>query len=63
MQELLPVGYYHLVFTIPHELNQLCLQNKKRIPSTNPVLQANLIGPTFAPCEKIKGTAKNRCMP
>lgn len=29
MQELLPVGYYHLVFTIPHELNQLCLQNKK----------------------------------
>jgi hypothetical protein len=29
MQELLPVGYYHLVFTIPHELNLLCLQNKK----------------------------------
>jgi len=29
MQELLPVGYYHLVFTIPHELNALCLQNKK----------------------------------
>lgn len=29
MQELLPVGYYHLVFTIPHELNPLCLQNKK----------------------------------
>ncbi len=29
MQELLPVGYYHLVFTIPHQLNQLCLQNKK----------------------------------
>jgi len=26
---LLPVGYYHLVFTIPHQLNQLCLQNKK----------------------------------
>jgi hypothetical protein len=31
MQELLPVGYYHLVFTIPHELNQLCLQNKKQM--------------------------------
>jgi hypothetical protein len=31
MQELLPVGYYHLVFTIPHELNPLCLKNKKVI--------------------------------
>lgn len=29
MKELLPVGYYHLVFTLPHELNPLCLQNKK----------------------------------
>lgn len=29
MQELLPVGYYHLVFTIPYQLNQLCFQNKK----------------------------------
>lgn len=29
MKELLPVGYYHLVFTIPHELNPLCLANKK----------------------------------
>lgn len=29
MDELLPVGYYHLVFTIPHELNSLCLGNKK----------------------------------
>jgi len=29
MQELLPIGYYHLVFTIPHELNLLCLANKK----------------------------------
>lgn len=29
MKELLPVGYYHLVFTIPHELNPLCLTNKK----------------------------------
>ncbi|MGQ1786424.1 IS91 family transposase [Saccharicrinis sp. GN24d3] len=29
MTELLPVGYYHLVFTVPHELNPLCLQNKK----------------------------------
>ena len=29
MEELLPVGYYHLVFTIPHELNTLCFKNKK----------------------------------
>jgi len=29
MKELLPVGYYHLVFTIPQQLNALCLQNKK----------------------------------
>ena len=29
MKELLPVGYYHLVFTIPHQLNPICLQNKK----------------------------------
>jgi hypothetical protein len=29
MKELLPMGYYHLVFTLPHELNPLCLQNKK----------------------------------
>jgi hypothetical protein len=29
MEELLPLGYYHLVFTIPHELNGLCLKNKK----------------------------------
>ncbi|NIQ12004.1 MAG: IS91 family transposase [Gammaproteobacteria bacterium] len=27
--ELLPVGYFHNVFTIPHELNQVVLCNKK----------------------------------
>jgi len=27
--ELLPVGYFHLVFTVPHELNALILTNKK----------------------------------
>lgn len=31
MKELLSVGYYHLVFTLPHELNPLCLVNKKAI--------------------------------
>jgi hypothetical protein len=29
MSELLPLGYYHLVFTIPQQLNPLCLKNKK----------------------------------
>jgi hypothetical protein len=29
MGELLPVGYYHIVFTIPQQLNMLCLKNKK----------------------------------
>jgi hypothetical protein len=29
VKELLPVGYYHLVFTIPCELNPICLTNKK----------------------------------
>ncbi|HKD02173.1 MAG TPA: IS91 family transposase [Terriglobales bacterium] len=27
--DLLPVGYFHLVFTLPHELNPLVLVNKK----------------------------------
>src|SRR5688572_6702845 len=27
--ELLPVGYFHLVFTLPHELNALILAHKK----------------------------------
>jgi len=27
--ELLPVGYFHLVFTLPHELNRLTLAHKK----------------------------------
>jgi hypothetical protein len=29
MQELLPTPYYHLVFTLPHELNPLILGNRK----------------------------------
>ncbi len=31
--ELLPVGYFHTVFTIPHELNPLALRNKKTVYS------------------------------
>lgn len=29
--ELLPVGYFHLVFTLPHELNGLILTHKKMV--------------------------------
>jgi hypothetical protein len=29
--DLLPVGYFHLVFTLPHELNPLMLVNKKML--------------------------------
>ena len=29
LAELLPVGYFHVVFTIPHELNPFALRNKK----------------------------------
>lgn len=28
-QELLPVGYHHVVFTLPHDLSWLALQNKR----------------------------------
>jgi hypothetical protein len=28
---VLPVGYFHVVFTLPHELSALVLQNKKEI--------------------------------
>jgi Putative transposase/Transposase zinc-binding domain len=29
--ELLPVGYFHLVFTLPHELNPIALTNKRAV--------------------------------
>lgn len=29
VEELIPVDYFHAVFTIPHELNPLILQNKR----------------------------------
>ena len=31
VNEMLPIGYFHLVFTIPKELNSLCLMNKKAL--------------------------------
>lgn len=33
MSKLLPVGYFHLVFTLPQELNTLVLQNQKLLYS------------------------------
>ena len=30
-KEVLPVGYFHVVFTLPHEFSALTLQNKKQI--------------------------------
>ena len=30
-RELLPINYYHVVFTIPHELNHLILGNRKQL--------------------------------
>lgn len=32
-KELLPIQYYHIVFTIPDDLNNLALRNKKQIYS------------------------------
>ena len=31
MAELLPVGYYHIVFTVPHELNDILNQLKTEL--------------------------------
>lgn len=31
IDELLPVPYFHVVFTLPHELKALCLQNPKEL--------------------------------
>lgn len=31
VNEMLPLGYFHLVFTIPKELNSLCQMNKKEL--------------------------------
>lgn len=30
-RELLPIGYYHVVFTLPHELNNLILGNRQQL--------------------------------
>jgi predicted Zn-ribbon and HTH transcriptional regulator len=43
--ELLPTGYFHLVFTLPHELNPLILVNKK--PLINILFQS--VWQTLAP--------------
>jgi hypothetical protein len=43
--ELLPCGYFHLVFTLPHELNPIILSNKEKLlgllfSTVNQVLQS-----------------------
>jgi hypothetical protein len=30
-RELLPIGYYHVVFTLPHELNRIIMGNRKQL--------------------------------
>ncbi|MBC7507424.1 MAG: transposase zinc-binding domain-containing protein [Ferruginibacter sp.] len=32
--ELLPIAYYHVVFTLPHELNSIILGNRKQLYGT-----------------------------
>lgn len=34
MAELLPVGYFHVVFTLPSELNQVCLNHPTKFSSS-----------------------------
>src|SRR5688500_2185681 len=31
MKELLPIKYYHVVFTVPHQLNSLVMGNRKQL--------------------------------
>lgn len=31
LKDMLPIPYYHVVFTLPHQLNELCLYNKRVI--------------------------------
>ena len=33
LKDLLPIQYYHVVFTFPEELNELCLYNKEKLYS------------------------------
>ena len=30
-RELVPLGYFHAVFTVPHQLSELMLQNKRAV--------------------------------
>src|SRR5215831_3901053 len=48
-QELLPVGYYHLVFSVPHSLLPLIWQNKRR-------LLPCCLKPALPPCSKWRST-------
>ena len=53
--ELLPCGYFHLVFTLPHELNPIILCNKKvgldtLFAAVNQTLQAFAKDPRWRLC-------------
>jgi predicted Zn-ribbon and HTH transcriptional regulator len=56
--ELLPCGYFHLVFTLPHELNPIILCNKRvtlklLFTAVNETLQAFAKDPKWHLCGKI----------
>lgn len=56
--ELLPCGYFHLVFTIPHELNPIILCNKKvalsiLFAAVNQTLQAFAKDPQWRLCGQL----------
>jgi hypothetical protein len=56
--ELLPCGYFHLVFTLPHELNPLILGNKEKLlgllfSTVNHVLQSFARDPQWRLAGKI----------
>jgi len=56
--ELLPCGYYHLVFTLPHELNPIILSNKKTtlnilFAAVNETLQAFAKDPQWRLCGQL----------
>jgi len=56
MQELLPVPYYHCVFTLPHEFNPLILQNKKvMLDLLFQTVQATLMEFSYDPDGKMRG--------
>ena len=60
-KELLPIAYFHLVFTLPSELNTLCMQYPR-------IMYASLFDAawdtinTFSKDEKHLGATSHRCL-